>query len=66
MTAVARYRTERGAARYAAEIMRRFPNVEANAQVYEFEWGVRVWFPFNNKRAWAMKRPRNYNKDLAK
>lgn len=62
-TRLADYRTERGAAKYAAEIMRRFPSVTAfPIPSRSFGYAVMVKAP-NGKSALAGKRPRNYGAD---
>jgi hypothetical protein len=54
------YRTEKGAARYAAEIMRHFPSVKAQTVIVsDFKYGVKVTLA-SGKSAYAGKRPRGY------
>lgn len=63
--ALAEYRTERNAKRYANEINAKFPQHHAVAMANGFRYGVLVTVnrpdgSFRN--VWAAKRPRNYAK----
>lgn len=58
MSGIQRYRVEYAAKRYAAEIMRKFPSVQASAIPYEFGFAVQV--VKNGGKSMAGKRPRNY------
>lgn len=61
---LASYKTERGALRYAAEIMRKFPSVKAvTCPLRDFSYGVRVTTS-NGETAMAGKRPRHYGNAL--
>ena len=57
---LASYKTERGALKYAGEIMRKFPSTKATpAPNLDFSYGVRV-VTADGRSAMAGRRPRNY------
>ena len=57
---LASYKTERGAARYAREMMRKFPSIKATpAPLADFSYGVRV-VTSDGRAAMAGKRPVRY------
>lgn len=56
---IARYRTRKGAERYATEIALRFPGVKTHSVPNGFEYSILVTL-LDGATALAAKRPKNY------